>query len=284
MDSMKSSTTTETSSSQITTPITNDHVNILKLVQPSILTNGMTTISITSSTIKTRYLPKDDMTTQIIMKKLKRIIDNKNSQEITMNNDKETQTESLLSSSTISIHPYPPTNCVGQISDHDRPYAYYGHLDAKAIAREFQFNLETNEIITKYSIDNPRSVRMHRKSFAITCSTNVSKEEVMDEIKRIFTIEKLQYVCVAQEFDNNNTTNQTSRLHVQIILKQIINKKTWFLDSITGNRCNYQVTHNDRAWNEYIKKSLNYIEFGSFKSTAMRGIKYWPSQYQHKSS
>lgn len=209
MDSMKSSTTTETSSSHITTPITNDHVNILKLVQPSILTNGMTTISITSSTIKTRYLPKDDMTTQIIMKKLKRIIDNKNGQEITMNNDKETQTESLLSSSTISIHPYPPTNCVGQISDHDRPYAYYGHLgmfffycflvfffffiristiivDAKAIAREFQFNLETNEIITKYSIDNPRSVRMHRKSFAITCSTNVSSKTRINSLKHCF--------------------------------------------------------------------------------------------------
>lgn len=65
-----------------------------------------------------------------------------------------------------------------------------------------------------------------------------------------------------------------------------------------GNQCNYQVTHNDRAWNEYIKKGLllilkvnfnsysfhdlglNYIEFGSFKSTSARGNKYWPSQQQ----
>ncbi|CAF5084608.1 unnamed protein product, partial [Rotaria magnacalcarata] len=29
---------------------------------------------------------------------------------------------------------------------------------------------------------------------------------------------------------------------------------------------------------------LNYIEFGSFKSTIVRGVKYWSSQHQHKSS
>lgn len=100
----------------------------------------------------------------------------------------------------------------------------------------------------------------------------------MNGIKRIFTIEKLQYVCVAQE-RNTITTNEPFHLHIQIILKEVINKKTWFLDSITrklvslhkisklkripfcfcfmiGNHCNYQVTQHDRAWNEYIKKGL----------------------------
>ena len=55
----------------------------------------------------------------------------------------------------------------------------------------------------------------------------------MNEIKRTFTIEKLQYVCVAQEF-NNDTINQAFHLHVQIVLKEVVNKKTWFLDSVTG--------------------------------------------------
>lgn len=86
-------------------------------------------------------------------------------------------------------------------------------------------------------------------SIIFSCIINFIEEEVMDEIKRIFTIEKLQYVCVAQEFDNNNTTNQTSRLHVQIILKQIINKKTWFLDSITGKVSFY----------------MEYVKINSFK-------------------
>ncbi|CAF4395325.1 unnamed protein product, partial [Rotaria magnacalcarata] len=87
-------------------------------------------------------------------------------------------------------------------------------------------------------------------------------EEVMNEIEHIFTIEKLQYVCVAQEF-NSDTINQEFHLHLQIVLKEVVNKKTSFLDSVTG---------------------LNYIEFGSFKSTIVRGVKYWSSQHQHKSS
>ncbi|CAF4205321.1 unnamed protein product [Rotaria magnacalcarata] len=174
------------------------------------------------------------------------------------------------------IPPYPSVNRVGEVSDHDRPYADYGHLDANTIARVFDFNLETGQIITKNFIQDHRPVRMNRKSFAITCWTNVLKEEVMNEIEHIFTIEKLQYVCVAQEF-NSDTINQEFHLHLQIVLKEVVNKKTSFLDSVT-------VTHNDRAWNEYIKKSLNYIEFSSFKSTIVRGVKYWSSQHQHKSS
>ncbi|CAM4850852.1 unnamed protein product [Rotaria magnacalcarata] len=88
------------------------------------------------------------------------------------------------------------------------------------------------------------------------------EEEVMNEIEHIFTIEKLQYVCVAQEF-NSDTINQEFHLHLQIVLKEVVNKKTSFLDSVTG---------------------LNYIEFSSFKSTIVRGVKYWSSQHQHKSS
>jgi hypothetical protein len=63
----------------------------------------------------------------------------------------------------------------------------------------------------------------------------------MTEIKRIFTIENLQYACVAQEItnhannnSNNNNNNNLYHLHIQIILKEKKEKKTWFLDTITG--------------------------------------------------
>lgn len=35
------------------------------------------------------------------------------------------------------------------------------------------------------------------------------------------------------------------------------------------------MTKNDRAWNEYIKKGLNFIEFGSFKSTTAWAPRQW---------
>jgi hypothetical protein len=56
-----------------------------------------------------------------------------------------------------------------------------------------------------------------------------------------------------------------------------VNKKARFLDALTQTTCNYQVTRNDLAWNEYIKKGGNYIEFNEFKSTKKLGPKQWPS-------
>ena len=37
------------------------------------------------------------------------------------------------------------------------------------------------------------------------------------------------------------------------------------------------MTYNDRAWNEYIKKGLDYVEMGSFKSITAYHIKQWPA-------
>lgn len=61
-------------------------------------------------------------------------------------------------------------------------------------------------------------------------------------------------------------------------MKEKVDRRKPFLDEITETRCNYQVTQNDVAWNEYIKKDGNYIEFNEFKSTRVRGKKEWPSQ------
>ncbi|CAF4992554.1 unnamed protein product, partial [Rotaria sp. Silwood1] len=143
---------------------------------------------------------------------------------------------------------------------------------ATTIAKELNFNLATTDPNEPKPPHGP--VRRAPKTWAITAWTHVSRETVMAEIKRQFGIEYLQYVCVAQE---TGDLNNRPHLHIQIILKERKDKKTWFLDDITKTHCNYQVTDNDRAWNEYIKKQHNFIEFGTFKSTTSWAEKQWPS-------
>lgn len=90
--------------------------------------------------------------------------------------------------------------------------------------------------------------------------------DVLNDIHRQFHDHRLQYACIASE---NNADETRCHLHVQIITKVTINKKSWFLDDITGKNkffvvflfllflgthCNYQITNNDKAWIEYIKK------------------------------
>ncbi|CAF4553945.1 unnamed protein product, partial [Rotaria sp. Silwood2] len=53
--------------------------------------------------------------------------------------------------------------------------------------------------------------------------------------------------------------------------------KTRFLDSITQSLCNYQVTQYNLAWNEYIKKSLNFLEYGQFQTIKTRRHQRRPS-------
>ncbi|CAF5024116.1 unnamed protein product [Rotaria sp. Silwood1] len=80
-------------------------------------------------------------------------------------------------STLINNHPYPPTNMYGPITEHDRPYSKYGHLN-----------------------------------------------------------------------------------------------------KVTGDQCNYDVTNNDMAWNEYIKKNGDFIEIGDFKSITTRSrLGVWAS-------
>ncbi|CAF1545884.1 unnamed protein product [Adineta ricciae] len=144
-------------------------------------------------------------------------------------------------------------------SEHDISSIYYGHLNREAIAEEFQFNLE--------STPTDSNNRFNAKSFAITSWTNVSKGEVMQYIKSEFGVENIQYICISEEISE---VNQQQHLHIQIIFKEKINRRRPFLDTITQTHCNYQVTHNDVAWNAYIKKGGQYIEFGSFQSTRLR--------------
>jgi hypothetical protein len=220
--------------------------------------------------------PMNDNIANIIMQQLNSIL------ETTINNIEHTQDSKLKPSSVLSTtttttttttHPYPPIDQTAYLTPHDRPYADYGHLDRQTIANEFQFNLEQPT--------NRQTMRLHAKSFAITSWTNVSKEIVMNEIKRDFGVVNIQYICISEEISE---VNHQRHLHIQILFKEKINRRKPFLDDITQTHCNYQVTHNDCAWNEYIKKDGNYIEFGTFQSTTQRKQKQWPSSASSTSS
>ena len=113
-----------------------------------------------------------------------------------------------------------------------------------------------------------------QKSFAITAWTNISKDAVMTYIKNEFGIPNIQYICIGEEISE---LNHQRHLHIQIIFKEKIDRRKPFLDQITQTHCNYQVTQNDGAWNEYIRKGSNFIEFGSFQSVSTRGQKQWPT-------
>ncbi|CAF1458138.1 unnamed protein product, partial [Rotaria sordida] len=76
-------------------------------------------------------------------------------------------------------------------------------------------------------------------------------------------------------FDWNGMKND----HRRETTKKRMQRKSWAITSwsdVPRVHCNYQVTHNDIAWNEYCKKGGDFIEFGEFKSPSSRGSKYWP--------
>ena len=213
--------------------------------------------------------PTDDEMAQFILAELNLALDRPNiitSLATNTANTQQQQSQLVASNLATQQRPYPPVNQTGLVADHDRPYADYGHLDRQTLAREAQFDLQLPS--------NEQAIRLNTKSFAITAWSNVSKELVLDEIKRRFGIRSIQYICICEEISD---ASRQRHLHIQIILKEKVNLKKRFLDQITNTRCNYQVTQNDLAWNEYIKKELNFIEFGDFKSLKARGQTQWPS-------
>ena len=212
--------------------------------------------------------PKNDTTVQFILNQLN-----------LPSNPPHNTTVATSSPSSMTIHTaqqqqhssHVPLIQSGVTDHHHRPY---GHLDRTTIAQECQFNLQRPTTTT--TTETHKQKRLNAKSFAITswATADVSKEVVLDHIKKEFGIDNIQYICVSEELSE---LNHQRHFHIQIILKEKVNRRKPFLDDITGTRCNYQVTRNDLAWNEYIKKENNYIEFNEFKSTRTRGEKQWPS-------
>ncbi|CAF3311922.1 unnamed protein product [Rotaria sp. Silwood2] len=202
-----------------------------------------------------------------IMPELNDILDTKTNENDNNQISNEFQTSS--SSVIMRTYPYPPLNQTGKIIDHDRPYAKYRYFNRQTIAKLSQFNLRPP---SSSSLQQP--IRLNLKSFAILSWTTVSKDAVMNYIKREFPIKNIQYICVGEGISRIAAHQQ--QLEIQIILKKKVNKRTRFLDRLTETYCNYKVTTNDLAWNEYIKKNLNFIEYNRFKSTKVRGNKHWP--------
>ncbi|CAF1273775.1 unnamed protein product [Rotaria sp. Silwood1] len=117
------------------------------------------------------------------------------------------------------------------------------------IARKFRFDLIGNKTFEKRLLNNDR---MSKQMYAITCYTDIRKEYVMREICRQFSLDIIQYACVS--VDHSPTTTEYFTMYIQILLKRNKNKFGWFLDKITGDKCNYHVTNKELAWNEFIKK------------------------------
>ncbi|CAF2979311.1 unnamed protein product [Rotaria socialis] len=210
--------------------------------------------------------PMADTFATLMMQQLNLLVDGIT--EINNNNHHhcdEIQEQRHTSSLTNFYYPYPPINQTGPIAEHDRPYAEYHHLDRATIAKVFQFQLESTN-------SDERPFRLESKMFAITSCTNVSKERVKDKIIQLFGIHNIQYICVGEDI---NEFNHQRYLLIQIIFKKIVYRRKRFLDLITRTLCNYRVTHHACAWNEYIKKVLNFIEYGTFKSTKSCKQKQW---------
>ncbi|CAF1274888.1 unnamed protein product [Rotaria sordida] len=164
--------------------------------------------------------------------------------------------------------PDPSVNQADNITDYDSSFTIYNDLDRPTIAKLCQFNVEIPSVSSRR-----QPIRLNTKSLAITSWTNVSKDVVMKYIKEEFDIKNIQYIGIGEEINELNHQNQ---LCIQIIFKEKINKKTRFLDKITRTCCNYKVTQNILAWNDYIKKDPNCLEFGQFPSK-IRGYKQYPT-------
>ena len=228
-------------------------------------------LEVLSQYVSSQMLPGNE-STDVAADQLRQIADHQRVIDSATDYCRPTSTEDVPPSTTNATNtqmsrPYPPMNRAGLVDDHDRPFAKYGHLDRVTIAEECGFHFQPASSSTK-------SLDLYAKSFAITAWTNVSTESVLGHIKEEFGISKLQYICVCEEV---SAVNHQRHLYVQIIFNERTRRKRPFLDEITGSACHYQVTDNDLAWNEYIKKDGNYVEFNTFKSTRTRGPTEWSS-------
>ncbi|UJR06997.1 hypothetical protein I4U23_011286 [Adineta vaga] len=148
-------------------------------------------------------------------------------------------------------------------------YSKYADLDRPTIANLCQFNLQEPP---PSSLREP--IQHNSESSAIISWTTTSKHTIMNYIRQELYDEEIQYLCVGQEI---NPLYPLKELYIQIIFKNKINKRTRFLDTITGTCCNYKVTQNILPWNDYIRGDFNCLEFGRFLSK-LHGYKQYPSK------
>ncbi|CAF4001522.1 unnamed protein product [Rotaria magnacalcarata] len=188
----------------------------------------------------------------------------------------KTGTNSTITTTT--QNPCQHDNIVNVVNHHDLSNVGLDDLDAFEIAKQQKFNLT---VPTKDE-ELKKTFRLNKKSFAAVCHSNMTKENIMKHIQNEFD-ELIQYICVSSQ---DESQAPYTLVYIQIILQKTINKKTYFLKAVAGMQCNYEVTYNDRAWNTYLKKVGNHIEFGSFQSVKSRTGTKWSEaiRQKHKST
>ncbi|CAF1363531.1 unnamed protein product [Rotaria magnacalcarata] len=213
----------------------------------------------------------------------------------TTHTDTVASTTSISSGSTTSTtinnnsfsRPYPPVCRKGIVHEHDKPYFEFGHLSAEFIANDQGFRLPVTyqpyvPRVKGSKIDKFNSIKMAISGFSLK-----SKEDVHGFILTKFKKEKLRYLCVAKELGSIDTIR---RIHIQIIKWKKTTTYGHFVDEFVGKflpfcdcyvktncQCEYQVTDSATAWNEYMKKEFNFIEYGLFHGSNDHGAtKQWP--------
>ncbi|CAF3884233.1 unnamed protein product [Rotaria magnacalcarata] len=189
---------------------------------------------------------------------------------------KTTSTGSLIKGTTITrgpitqfhgeswTHPYPPIVRSGLVLAHDLPYFEYKNMDRAAIVIAKKFQLPNLEDQIKLDADRMAKCKIDSGTFAISCWSNSPKEEVLDAICRRLKDKSLKYVCVANEREDYKAI---PRLHIQILLRTILMTNKSFMNDCIPCGVKYKITRSDRAWNEYLKKGCDFVEFGSFESS-----------------
>jgi hypothetical protein len=175
--------------------------------------------------------------------------------------------------STITTsHPYPPIQRTGRVLHHDRPYVDYGHLDRITIAQIFEFKFK---LLPSAHLFQRRYLQSH-KALSMIVRTDISKHDMVRLLRQEFGTRNIQYICVGETSHKLNDQKQERQLEIQILLKSKITKRHYLFEEFSESSVIFNVTRNDRAWNEYIKQGLHFIEFGTFKSTSKLGLKNWP--------
>ncbi|CAF2013050.1 unnamed protein product [Rotaria magnacalcarata] len=183
--------------------------------------------------------------------------------------------------------PYPPIDRSGYVDDHDRPFFLYHKQNATEISENKNFSLPASYEPWVKGKKGSNKLQLNVRKLAISGFSNVSKDLV-----KLFIIKtlnkknkKIRYICISNEINSNSIDpdNIVPKIHIQIVFFGQTSIYSCFLDEYLGCRCEYRVTHDADAWNEFIKKGLNFVEYGLFKGEKKNGPPLMWSQFKKSS-
>ncbi|CAF1029920.1 unnamed protein product [Adineta ricciae] len=132
--------------------------------------------------------------------------------------------------------------------------------DGFALTKLHEFNLT----IPSANEKPDKKFRLERKSFAIACRSNLTKDAILQHIQKEFN-ELLEYVCISC-VDQPEMCQPPWIYYIQIHLQKSVNMHRLFFREVAGMECNYRVTNNDKDWNHFLKNVGTYVEVGRFRS------------------